>query len=34
MPDSAAKNREEMDRADRAGFTDMEHQDDPNGMTG
>jgi co-chaperonin GroES (HSP10) len=35
MPDSAAKNREELERAERMGFTDpTEHDDEPNGMTG
>jgi chaperonin GroES len=35
MPDVAAKNREELERAERAGFADpTEHTDEPNGMTG
>ncbi len=35
MPDSAARNREELEIAERAGFVDpTEHTDDPNNMTG
>lgn len=35
MPDSAAKNREEIEIAERAGFAEPgEHTDEPNGMTG
>lgn len=34
MPDSAAKNREELERAERMGFSDEVHTDEPNGFTG
>lgn len=34
MPDSAAKNREELELAEREGFGDGTVLDDPNGMTG
>ncbi len=35
MPDSAAKNREELEIAERAGFVDpTEHEDQPNDHTG
>jgi chaperonin GroES len=34
MPDSAAKNREELELAEQAGFADGGTQDEDNGMTG
>lgn len=34
MPDSAAKNREDLERGERLGFGDGATDDEPNGMTG